>query len=511
MSEPDTRNRMYKPNLCPNRRAAFSGAFAMSVVAPAPRRGRVDFLEGLSKEDRHDVLRGGGRVDVARRLANLIASASPGAVIDASALSGRIHLRTDPFADILVAPVILQTGDVIFTYDFNVSPIQLPSQLDWRLSGTVLRPSRPVVSIPTDSSPASALVQTRVVGGTARGRAGNSTILVDYPVGLAPGCLLAILGAEANPYVTHRLESGLSAADQRVRLTGATRTLSNSTVYLRIGSETILVKFGGGETGLIEERGALGSPIASHRSGAEVTLMGSFVAAITALDGNRVTLDRPLLHSVAGAPFRCGALSPRLSGSGLIDGRTEQRGDAVSVWHCLASTLSNGLQIDGRLSLTGGAHGGLMLFGARAAEASLDSISECGRPERGLGASIWLFGDSRDNVVTVRDVQGGALAIALDNKSHGVTYFGLDRSPRGNSVRIQTVGRHDTLYDISGASENLVQVAVASTRLPSVIHSGLPQTTIAVPTHDNTIMIGNLDAQPRPIGDSVDQNTVIQG
>lgn len=494
-----------------SRRTVLGGALAAATLTSSADRdsGQADLVDGSPRNNRREGLSGINRHDAARRLSEAIRHAAPGAVVDASGLRGEVHLSEDPFAEILSAPIILRTGNVTFTYDFNAGAIQLPSGLEWQLNGTILRPILPIIAIPSDSSPAAAILQTRVVGGTADGAAGDRTIIVDYPAGIAPGCLLAILGGEVSGSVTHRLDASLSASDLYLQLHGAADTLGNSTAYIGIGSEVVLAHFDSYGNANIEQRGAFGSPIEFHPEGASAVLRGSFVAAVSEVNGRKITLDRPLPMSIKKATFRCGAIDSKISGVGLIDGRGPAPG-SDGVWHCFASTLGRRIRVSGELSLKGGAHGGLMLFGTRDSEIELKSVSDCGRPAQGLGASIWIFGDCRNNRVAVGDVSKGALAVAIDNKSYGSTYVGLEGSPVRNTVQIDTVVDHTTLYDISGASENVIRVGMADAPSPSVIHSGTPQTTSGTRTRDNRITIGNLDAQPEPIGDSTEGNSITQ-
>jgi hypothetical protein len=437
-----------------------------------------------------------------RRLAR---AAPPGTVIDARNL-GTALLESDPFDGIATANLELVTGEGVLHLDFNRNFITLPSRLTWRMEGTQIRPVRPITTIASDASPAAGMIATAISGGYCTVGEGRDILTVDDSSGLHVGARIAVLGTKVDPSVSFRLARRIVAGQRGILpLVGDVETtISNSRVYLIIGNETLLVTVESGQV-VILERGALGSQSIDHPDGSPVVLARSTIATIADVRGKLVRLEAPMHRPAVRTIFKAGAVDVSLVGQGLIDGG--YTGGPGGIYSVVASTLSTRFNCSGELQIARASHGGLFLFGATLANVQLASISEVGRRSEKLGASIWLFGETDTSSVTVSKVDKGNLGIAIDNKSFGVSYVGVDGPGRDNHVEVGALVEHLTGIQITAGQSNQCHLGLLeSESMDVIIDPDARQSTQPISAQNNIVVIER-QKQRRP--DSVESGNQV--
>jgi hypothetical protein len=426
---------------------------------------------------------------VAPVLARIMRSAPAGSVIDARKLTGTVFLESDPFGGLLTADMVLMTGEVVFERDFNQGMLALPSRFRWEMAGTRVRPAIPVRAISTDTSPGAALVATAVVGGYCQVGPDLRRVTLDTSEGVNPGARMAIFGAWQDEDVSFTLAAPLSQAHRgTLALRGnVAGTLAGSSVYLALGREILRVSVQGANV-RIDERGALGTRARAHDSGTRAVLARSQIATIRTVKGKQVELVEPVARQLTPAIFRIGSIGTLLHGEGEIQG--SYNGQQASLFSGIGSTLSTTFECAHRISVNGCSHGGLFLFGATRSNIRLERIAGIGRREQKLGASVWLFGETTDCDVTVREADRGNIGIAIDNKSSGVSYYGLDGPPRRNHVEVGSITNHLAGLQISGGYNNICHIGLLdATDTDVIIDDSASQATRPIVPRSNTVVI----------------------
>ncbi|UUY00564.1 hypothetical protein [Sphingomonas sp. J315] len=319
-----------------------------------------------------------------------------------------------------------------------------------------------------------------------------------------------MFGIEAYPGILLALGTTIDAAMGRFPIVGNTAaSIEGGAIHLLIEDEIVYGTVSGGifTADEVYGRGALGSSAKAHRAGVSISALRSAIFTVERVTAREVHLNKPLPRSFAGAPFRVGSVGGGLSGRFEIAGGGG-RGDVVS-FHCLAATLARGFTVEGQGSLSGGSHGGFIAFGAMESNVRLNRISGCGRPDRGLGGSVWIFGRSQANRVDVGQVVDGHAAWLIDDKSFGLSYYGLEGAPHDNVIAFADVTAHDLEGQLTGGINNRVEVGRADTRKASVIiDTGVSQVTDPRPPRGNVITTSMRMRPFSPQGDGLMQNRV---
>jgi hypothetical protein len=467
-----------------------SGASAVQTDVEKKLKNVIALTDWLTDAERADVLAGTNAIDITSKITACINDARPGAIIDATMLRGTVTLTSDPFASLRNPAVTFMTGRVTFQKDFNNGPILLPSLFHWQCSGTTIQPTTTITSILTDQSPASSLVGTQCIAGTATGTSGTNTITVSSASGFNVGAYISIMGVRQETLIQHLTDAAMTASTPASFgfTTSVANTIEGSAVYLLVDSEIILGTVSGGLF-TVTQRGALGTTAASHLINATATVMRGYVDRITAVTGTTITLRSNLPRSFTSAPFRVGTLDTRISGTLTIDAGYD-RVAAVSIFSCLSSTLSSNFYVSGNVKLKNASHGGLILFSALNAKIDIDSTDFIGKPATSTGASVWLFGECLRCEVKVRLCTDGYLGVAVDNKSSGMSGYGLDGSAIQNRVEIGFITSHSAGIQISGCRSNCVTVkSMDASTTNVIIDDGTPQTTTAPTTTGNNVIV----------------------
>jgi hypothetical protein len=454
----------------------------------------VSLLSFLTAAEINDVTSGANTINITSKIAAAIAEAAskPGCTLDMRMLKGTVHLSFNPFAGIYSAPFRWRTGQVKFTMDFNNGSLLLPSNLTWEPEDTVVEPSVQITSILSDASPGVGLIGTSIVGTTGSGTSGQQTITVASALGLHVGAYVAVNGVKADTDIQHAINANMTASSPASFgfSSSVANTIEASTVYLLIGTEIIYGSVSGG-TFTVLQRGALGTTAAAHTVGDTATLMRGYIDRITGISGTTITLASPLPRTFTGAPLRAGAVNVTINGRLTVDGKYDRLSGVTGLFSCIASVLSANFTVRGITKLYRGSHGGLILFGAANANVELDLIQETGKPSATFGSSVWVFGEALRNYTRVRLANDGNLAVAVDNKSNGVSFYGIDGAPIENRVDIDVVTAHVAEAHISGARGSRVEIGYADTSATaSIIDSGVPQTTSDPLTIDNVVVVG---------------------
>lgn len=509
----------------PLNRRSFLRAGATLAVVPFlegassgfrdPPQGTINLIDGLTVDQRADALSGANNLDLTARIRSLIAAASPGTTIDATMLRGTMRLSGNIFDGIVDAPVTLRTGGVTFVIDFNRARLTIPSRLHWHGDGTEIRPASPITSIPTDNAVAFGMVETNVIPGHCSGVRGEAQVQASnpsYTSGLNPGARIAIFGLHADTDVRHYIRGALTAQTSAFAFNENTEhTLEDSLIYLLVEDEIMLgtQRRGVFNTANLGGRGALGTTAGPHPAGAPATLLRSEIFTVAGVAGMTIMLDRPLQRSFASSQFRAGSVGSRLSGSFLVDGQFN-RDNPGGLFYCLATTLSSGFRAEGDIALRRGMHGGFMGYGCQGASLDIREVSGCGRPRQTLGSSLWLFGSAQRNRIRAHWVTDGYLGYVIDNKSNGVSYYGLDGPCLDNSIEIDLLDRHVAEGEISGSSANTVLIRDSDTSEQStIIDHGTSQATTPVAAAGNLVTVLHQRRRWRAWGDALDENRVV--
>lgn len=503
-----------------NRRRVALGIAGLGTVAASPRTTQTapvpkmfSLLDALTETERADVLAGINRRDITGKLADLLAwvhNNEPGGVVDARAVRGRWRWSSNPFTELPICRARLLTGSVEVTKDFNRGAITIPSEFAWQMTDTRIAPSQRISALLTDASPAAALVQTHVQSVWCSGEVGQRWIKLRYASDasrLSVGAPIALMGLQPFPAITHRLASNLDPSATRFAIAEpaeAARTIGSSSVYLRIGSEILHGAVSpNGSTVAVSSRGALGTTPSAHNRGSTIQLMVSKVFIVQEIANGRVRLDQSLPFTFQSAIGRAGAYRSRLEGRFTIDGAFDRRRSDVVIYHGLATTLSAGFYASGDFQITNCPHGGFFQMGAMGAVVEGNAIRGCGRPDLDLGAAVWSFGGGRNNQVSFSELADGHLALAIDNKSYGVPFYGLVDGERGSTYRFGRVSNFEYSVEVSGASDNSVMIhdlgrGIASPGYDDGAASG--QTRTPVRARGNRVHIANGDAGIRSRG-----------
>lgn len=486
-------------------------AFAMRESVDTP----ISLLEALTDRERADVLAATNRVDLTVKIRDLIASAPAGSIIDATMLRGVVNLSGNIFEGIPDAPVTLRTGNVAFVKDFNRGPLTLPSRIHWQGQGTVIRPAAPIRAIPSDNAVAFAMVETHVIPGHCNGTRGEARIEAlnaAYTSGLKPGARIAIFGIHPDLDIRHSIHGALTARTASFTFNeSAEHTLEGSLAYLLVDDEIMLglQQRGAFNTAAGGGRGMLGTAARPHADAAAATVLRSEIFTVTGVSGTTVMLDRPLPRTFVNAQFRAGSVGSRMSGAFVIDGAFD-RDHPGALFYCLATTLGSDFRAEGDIALRRGMHGGFIGYGCQGATLDIAEVSGCGRPRQALGASLWLFGSAVRNQIRVRRVTDGYCGYIIDNKSNGVSYYGLDGPCLANSIQIDLLERHVAEGEISGSSGNTVLLGDSDTSAQStIIDHGTSQATTPIPTSDNVVTVLRQRRRWSPAGDALQGNRVV--
>jgi hypothetical protein len=236
------------------------------------------------------------------------------------------------------------------------------------------------------------------------------------------------------------------------------------------------------------------------------------VYVVQALTGNVVTVNTPLPISFINAIVRCGAIDSQITGWGEIDGEYNPAFPPANIWMCLGSTLGTNIQTSEKLKVTRAVHGGLMLFGARQCSFRLNSILSCGNRVNNLGGALWLFGNSFRNLVEVRSVADCYIGIILDNKSNGMSLYGIDQPPMENVIRVNNMTLVDVAYDITSSFNNAVEIGYAdAVDTTGGCFDGSTQVVTPIVPTGNSITIGYEKTPRLPVGNANAGNQISIG
>lgn len=503
--------------------AVVTGASCTRAQAP----GTVSLLDVLTPEERTDVLSGRNRIDLTRKFTDLltrVAADMPGVTIDCTPWRGTVTWTENPFARVPRLRATLLTGLVTIRKDFAQGPIYVPSHMHWRMAGTAFRPLRPLTAISLDASPANAMVMSWMTTVLFDGRAGARTLSLTSP-GFAqfvtPGAQIGILAAAEYDAIDQTLARGVSAgatalvftdpASAGASLGAAPGSGSTSTVFLRIGPEILQCAVDGQGRVSRVERGVQGTRAVAHPAGARVVPMTTRRYVITGASGTTVSLDGALPRDFAGGRAVVGSVDARLSGDFVIDGEHRPGSSASGVWLALSSVLSTGFTVEGAGVLRRTPHGGFMQWGCSDVRVQGALIEDCGRPDRDLGAAIWGFGGGSGNRVRFDRVRGGHIGVALDNKSYGIPFYGMIDGETGGDYRVDEMENVEHSVSISGCSGNRVTIGRlnAGAVMPDFDDAvSSRQTTRAVPSQGNSIVIETTAAAPQARGRDARRNRV---
>lgn len=461
----------------------------------------------LTSAERADVLAGTNAIDITAKFAALVSSLAtthPGAILDASMVWGTWTWTSDPFnpsGELGSAPITVRLGDVTIKKNFDSGTggaVVLPSfftlELDQR---TKFAPTQKINNIPGDSSPANGMITTHLVGGTLSGTNGSAVVTIDYAQEnrVNVGALMAIFGIKPLTQVAVAISGAINDSVTTITFASNMDDEMQGLTYIKIDNEIIKGTVSGTTmTGCT--RGWNGTTAASHADAATATLMVSRIYTIVAKSGTSVTLDAALDRNLTGALWRVGSIDTRIVGPGLIDGELDRASPASDNWMALASTLSKNFRVEGGLRLSGADHGGFMLMGCRDADLDIDKIDGCGMPATPLGASFWLFGDVADCRVRVRTVDDGSLGFAVDNKSFGISEYGLASSCENNLIEVGSITNHLYSYNISAAINNTVRIGL-NLEVGGVLDDGASQLVTPIPCVGNAVVV---DSQPNATG-----------
>lgn len=491
--------------------AVLSGAQAMTVQDALRSDNRISLLRVLTPAERADVLAGTNAIDLTAKLAQLFADVHahrPGAVIDASMWRGTVTWTANPWAALTGGcKATLVTGAVTIEKNFNAGPLTLPSHFNWvSLTDTVVRASSEITA--SLGGPGHGMVQTPVLMTLATGVAAANSVTVAYPSGINVGALVAIDGAEEDPFISHTIAAAIDADDMAVTFNeDISSTIGGSLVYLKIDNE-ILYGIVSGATFNVSQRGALGTSAAAHAEDATARLMKSFFSHITAIAGSVLTLDDALPRSFTNAYISVGAVGGGIHGRWTLDGRYD-RVDTSRFFHGLSLPLARGFRTSGGgINIRNVPAGGLTLFAARDCVVELDEVRFVGKPAVGLGGDIWCYGAAKRNVIRCRSGRQGYCAWYIDYKSNG--HFLLDGLAEDNRIEIGSITDGYILEgQISGGRGNTVNLGYADTTTSSVIldHS-TPQTAINATCELNSIVTNAQKTLRAPTGDAAGNNLV---
>ncbi len=418
----------------------------------------VSILQGVSDAKRTDILAGTNSLDITSDLASLIANVDDGTIIDTTPIRGDWTLTADPFGGIADRNITLLTGRTTIFNDFNSRAFMLPSRLTWRCDGTIIKPTSTITSVvPSNVDTEKGMLRTYVSSTTGSGSFGASTVTVNSTDGLMIGTKIAVLGILTESDLANTLSGDIGSTNTSITLgTSTALTTQTGDGYIQIDDECIHCSMSG-TTVTVDERGALGTTAAPHTSGTSVFARLSWTAHITGISGTTITLDDTLPQTFSGATIIFGSVQTSILGHLEIDGLFDQAPGAQQFFFCLGSSLSDRLTVGGRVRLSGGAHGGLLLLATSNAWLDLDSIENCGKPVDELGADIWLFGGCFGTYLKTRIQRGGDVGIAIDDKSSGLTSTGLDNPNSQNVCKLGLLTDIVEGIDISGSFNNTVE------------------------------------------------------
>lgn len=508
------------PMLLP-RRAVVAGGCAMwlssakvaRAAASATGYRSINLWDRLDSSEREQIISGRNAFDVARRLRECLAAVPEGGVVDATMLRGVALLAGNPFSGLAGRNVTLQTGEVIFEKAFSLGSLALPSDFTWACAGTTIRPSGTFKRILSDAAPGIGMVETGVWAGHCSGQVGDDYLTltsVSDAFAIQRHGRIAVFGIEPDRSIFHSIDRTLSPETSSFKfMDNVAGTIEGSNVHLLIDNEIIRGTISGGVFRcLAGGRGYMGTVASAHSRGARAQLLVSALFTVLAVEGRRVFLNSPLLRGFTGGQYRVGSVNTRVSGKLTVDGG-DQKGVAGAFFNCMASTLSTGLQITGHVQLRASPHGGFFGYGCTQSDISLQEIADCGRSDVGIGGGLWLFARADRNQVRVGRITRCHGGVFIDNKSFGVSYYGLDGPCKGNRVDVALVEASDVACEIDGSTGNSVHIGFADVRQATVImDNGRSQTVVPPKTQGNTVSIG-AQKFPRPnFGDALLDNSI---
>lgn len=480
-------------------------------VAPQTKLSRtIDLLDALSDAEKADVLTGENSIDITSKIAQFLSKAPAGATLDARALNRTVTWTSSPFAGLPSLPVTLLTGNVTIKANFNLFNFRLPSNFEWNMAGTTITPSVKLNAIRSDTSPATGMVETYISSGTCSGTGGTPRITVSSASGIYPGAAIGILGINAYAPITHTLGVSISASDNSFKFGESTAsTINGSLVYIKIDDEIMRVIVTNG-VAAVQQRGALGTNAAAHSISASAVLMNTKVFKVVSVSGLVVTTDAPMPFTFKNSTFRAGAIGVKITGSGLIDGAYNPADPPSGIWHCLSTTLGTNCSSEAGLKISRGVHGGLILFGARECNFQVGEITNCGNVANGFGGSLWIFGQNLNNFVNVLKISSCNSGPLIDDKSSGVSGYGIDQPGSGNRITVGRITDCRIGYDITGCTNNTIDIAYCdvSAHTGGIFTSGSQTVTPNIAT-GNSVTIGFEKTPRKPTGNSLAGNQIV--
>jgi hypothetical protein len=438
------------------------------------------------------------------KIANAIAVLpATGGIVDARAFQGAQTFSSNPFAGI-VGPVTLLTGNCTISWDATSFFVALPSDFSWIANGTILTSS--VGDAPTFVSPdgiCNGLINGKAAQTTANATNGNATITVANATQARVGGMVGVVGASGagisgvNTGQNTTLNNGgnVAAGDTSFIVTSATGFISGTNAYVLIDNEIIGVTSIATNTFTVT-RGQLGTTAASHTNGATVSAVPFLVAELTAVSGTSLTLSITPTFTVTGAACFIGPNNIRLDGDLTIDGNYHNRAVAASGNQGLSFLLASQVYVGPNVKLQFCGHGGVFLFASWYNNIN-GMYRHIGRPAAGLGADIWLFGQSNNNVVSSGQHEDGNYLCLIDDRS---TAFSLMAGASNyNLVQLAAMAPQFT-YTIGVGIEGYSsynRVTLASAKVSSIglqaTSSGQWPNATPVPT-GNTFQFQNINS-----------------
>lgn len=244
------------------------------------------------------------------------------------------------------------------------------------------------------------IITSRLFNTTCTTTAGSNVITMTDTSNLKLGAMVAIRAGLKSVRQSTTITTAITSTDTSVDIANATGFHSSG--YGWIDNEVISWTLSG--TTMTLTRGLFGTTAASHSTGAILYLGSRLYAETIKIEGSTVTLNKNVPFSLSSVDVSIGIVNPKISGI-RFDGNKIAGGSFNNPIAVRWQLTRGGLTTD--VSVVNGDLGGFMLTqGASSNTLNNLDIRDCGIPDIGKGAGIWLFQGCENNKINDPKIKG---------------------------------------------------------------------------------------------------------
>jgi parallel beta-helix repeat protein len=320
---------------------------------------------------------------------------------------------------------------------------------------------------------------------------GSNRLTVTSTKGVVPGAVIAVRAAGgASPVQTSTLSTPMPNAANWVSV-ASNKGWGKEPNYLLVENEVVAYKSLSGSTMQGVTRGALGTAVAFHPAGSRVSQLNVLYARVAAVGANVIDLDRVAIQGVRSADVYTGSMNMTIRGLTLDGSRVP--GGSTSNPFPLNFELARGAHVEG-CTIRNGDHGAVR-FDKGTVESTIqgNTLTDNGTVPEGLGAAVWLYRGSSDNVVANNVINGLTnLGITPDDRSESATEYDAPADRNlivGNVIdipKVDTVPGNAAIF-VSGSNGNVIEGNDVRSTMHGVWLYGSTQGIVHASTSGNVV------------------------